>query len=117
MAHAVIDDDLAAELRKLGPLGEFAIDIQGVLREFCINSSQFMGFDLPDPIAMAIAIDPSIVTKEKSLYVDVIPGDGPARGQSVVDVLSNLKKKPNCRVIYEADRERFLALLKRSLSA
>jgi len=117
VAHAVIDDDLAAELRKLGPLGEFAIDIQGVLREFCINSSQFMGFDLPDPIAMAIAIDPSIVTKEKSLYVDVIPGDGPARGQSVVDVLSNLKKKPNCRVIYEADRERFLALLKRSLSA
>jgi len=117
VAHAVIDDELAADLRKLGPLGEFAIDIQGVLREFCINSSQFEGFDLPDPIAMAIAIDPSIVTKEKSLYVDVIPGDGAARGQTVVDVLNNLKKTPNCRVIYAADRDRFIAMLRNSLSS
>jgi len=117
VAHAVIEDDLAAELRKLGPLGEFAIDIQKVLREFCFTSTQLTGFDLPDPIAMAIAIDPSIATKEKSLFVDVIPGDGPARGQSVVDVLNNLKKAPNCRVIYEADRERFIAMLRKSLSA
>lgn len=116
VAHAVIDDDLAAELRTLGPLGEFAIDIQKVLRQFCIESSQLAGFDLPDPIAMAIAIDPSIATKEASLYVDVIPGDGPARGQTVVDSLNNLKRKPNCRVIYQADRERFISLLKSSLS-
>ena len=65
---------------------------------------------------MAIAIDPSIATKEASLYVDVIPGDGPARGQTVVDSLNNLKRKPNCRVIYQADRERFISLLKSSLS-
>lgn len=117
VAHAVIDDALAAELRSLGPIGEFAIDIQGVLREFCRTSSHLDGFDLPDPIAMAIAIDPTIATKEKNLYVDVIPGDGPARGQTVVDTLDNLKRKPNCRVIYQADRERFLKLLKVSLAS
>jgi inosine-uridine nucleoside N-ribohydrolase len=66
---------------------------------------------------MAIAIDPSLVTKEKSLYVDVIPGDGAARGQTVVDVLNNLKKTPNCRVIYAADRDRFIAMLRNSLSS
>lgn len=116
VAHAVIDDDMAAELRTLGPLGEFAIDIQKVLRQFCIESSNLNGFDLPDPIAMAIAVDPTIATKEASLYVDVIPGDGPARGQTVVDVLNNLKRKPNCRVIYAANRDLFLSMLRKSLS-
>ena len=59
-AHAVIHDELAAELRSLGTLGQFAVDIQGVLREFCRTETILDGFDLPDPLAMAIALDPSL---------------------------------------------------------
>ena len=116
VAHAVITDQLAAELRTLGKLGEFAIDIQKALREFCRTTTKLDGFDLPDPIAMAIAIDPTIVTKEANFFVDVVAGDSPARGQSFVDTLDTLKRSPNCRVIYEADRDRFLAALRTSLS-
>ena len=116
VAHAVISDQLATELRALGKLGEFAIDIQGALREFCRTTTQLDGFDLPDPIAMAIAIDPTIVTKEARFFVDVVAGDSEARGQSMVDTLNNLKRTPNCRVIYQADRDRFLAALRASLS-
>ena len=115
-AHAVIHDELAAELRSVGMLGAFAMDIQAVLREFCRNETMLDGFDLPDPLAMAIAIEPTIVTREAHHFVDTISGDGPARGQTIVDERGNSGREPNCRVIYEVDRERFLELLHASLT-
>jgi len=114
-AHAVIHDELAAELRSLGTLGQFAVDIQGVLREFCRTETVLDGFDLPDPLAMAIALDPSIVTREAQHFVDVIPGDSAARGQTIVDERGASGKDVNCRVIYEADRDRFLDMLHQAL--
>jgi len=114
-AHAVIHDELAAELRSLGTLGAFAVDIQAVLREFCRNETMLDGFDLPDPLAMAIAIDPSIVLAEARHFVDVIPGDGPARGQTIVDERGSSGREPNCRVIYEVNRDGFLGLLHEAL--
>ena len=83
---------------------------------FRSTTTKLDGFDLPDPIAMAIAIDPTIVTKEARYFVDVVAGDSPARGQSFVDTLDTLKRSPNCRVIYEADRDRFLEVLRGSLA-
>ena len=97
-------------------LGAFAMDIQAVLREFCRNETMLDGFDLPDPLAMAIAIEPTIVTREAHHFVDVISGDGPARGQTIVEERGNSGREPNCRVIYEVDRERFLELLHASLT-
>ena len=114
-AHAVIHDELAAELRSLGTLGAFAVDIQAVLREFCRNETMLDGFDLPDPLAMAIAIDTGIVTREARHFVDVIPGDGPARGQTIVDERGSSGRDANCRVIYEVNRDRFLGLLHEAL--
>ena len=114
-AHAVIHDELAAELRSLGTLGAFAVDIQAVLREFCRNETMLDGFDLPDPLAMAIAIDPSIVTREARHFVDVIPGDGPARGQTIVDERGSSGRDANCRVIYKVNRDGFLGLLHEAL--
>ena len=87
-----------------------------MLREFCRNETMLDGFDLPDPLAMAIAIEPTIVTREAHHFVDVISGDGPARGQTIVDERGNSGREPNCRVIYEVDRERFLQLLHASLT-
>jgi len=115
-AHAVIHDELAAELRSVGMLGAFAMDIQAVLREFCRNETMLDGFDLPDPLAMAIAIEPTIVTREAHHFVDIISGDAPALGQTIVDERGNSGREPNCRVIYEVDRERFLELLHASLT-
>jgi purine nucleosidase len=116
IASAIIDDELAAELRTLGPIGELAIDIQVTLRKFCSEVSHFEGFDLPDPIAMAVLIDSDIVEREANLYVDVIDGDSQGRGQTIVDTLSNYKKEPNCRVIYAVSRERFIEQLKEALA-
>lgn len=112
---AVVMDDFAAELRALSPLGQFAIDIQRHVREFCHSVTQINGFDLPDPIAMCVAIDDSIVTKEELRYVDVILGEGDARGQTMVDWLGVTKKPVNTRVILRADQQRFRGMLREAL--
>ena len=117
VADAVISDALAAEIRALGPLGAFCVDIQKVLREFCRNETKLDGFDLPDPIAMAVAIEPDMATSEAHLRVEIMLGEGHVRGQSMVDHLGGTKREPNCRVVYRVDRERFVGALKAACSA
>ncbi|MBU6256359.1 MAG: nucleoside hydrolase, partial [Chloroflexi bacterium] len=117
VADAVIEDSLAAELRALGPLGEFSIDIQRVLRKFCEESSKLKGFDWPDPIAMAVALEPDIVTSEAHRRVEVSLGLGHERGQTIVDHLDNTKREPNCRVVYRVDRQRFIDLARAAFRA
>ena len=114
---AVVTDDLAAELRALSPLGEFAIAIQRQVREFCHSVTQINGFDFPDPIAMCVAIDDSIITKEETRYVDIILGEGDARGQTMVDWLGVTKKPANTRVVLRANQVRFQHMLRAALRA
>ncbi|MFM8279882.1 MAG: nucleoside hydrolase [Candidatus Limnocylindrus sp.] len=112
VADAVIEDPLAAEIRALSPLGAFCVDIQKVLRIFCEESSKLKGFDWPDPIAMAVALEPDIASREAHRRVEVSLGQGHERGQTIVDHLGNTKRTPNCRVVYRVDRERFIRMVK-----
>jgi len=112
---AVVDDGLAAELRGLGPLGRYAVDIQRTVREYCRTQTGLDGFDLPDPIAMCVAIDDAIVTKEETRYVEVVLGEGHARGQTMVDWLGVTKKPANCRVVLRADQAKFHSMLRAAL--
>ena len=112
---AAIDDALAAELRSFSPLAEFAIDIQRHVRQFCEEVTQVKGFDFPDPIAMCVAIDDSIVTSEVDRYVEVILSEGHARGQTMVDTLDVLRKPANTRVVLRADQAKFHAMLRAAL--
>ena len=112
VADAVVDDALAAEIRAVGPLGAFCIDIQRTLRRFCEESSKLKGFDWPDPIAMAVALEPDIATSESLRRVEISLSDGHGRGQSIVDHLDNTKRPPNCRVVARVDRGRFLDMVR-----
>jgi purine nucleosidase len=107
--YAVFDDADAAKLRALGPLGEFSVDIQRTLIEFCRTHTKLDGFDLPDPIAMAVAIDPAVATDVRRARVEV----DTATGQTVVDEAA----PPNANVVVAASRERFLALLRDALQS
>ena len=110
--YATFGPDESARLRAIGtPLATFCIDIQATLTTFATESSGLEGFDLPDPITMAIALDPAIATKTKRLFVAVETGGDWCRGQTVVDHLGVTGREPNVTVVVEADRERFLALL------
>ena len=117
LADAVIDTDLAEELRNLGPLGQFSIDIQKSLRRFIEEVTGRTGFDWPDPIAMAVALEPDIASSEAHRRVEVSLGLGHERGQTIVDHLGNTKREPNCRVVYRVDRERFIEMTRKAFRA
>jgi purine nucleosidase len=117
LADSVIDTDLAEELRNLGPLGQFSIDIQKSLRRFIEEVTGRTGFDWPDPIAMAVALEPDIASSEAHRRVEVSRGLGHERGQTIVDHLGNTKREPNCRVVYRVDRERFINMTRKAFRA
>jgi inosine-uridine nucleoside N-ribohydrolase len=61
------------------------------------------GLTLPDPVTMAIALDPSVCTARKKHYVDVETGGDLTRGMTVVDQNGVLTKGPNIEVCWAID--------------
>jgi purine nucleosidase len=112
--YAVFPPEDAAELHALGPLGAFSVDIQRTLIEFTRKETQLEGYDLPDPIAMAVALDPSVATDVRRVHVEVETGGDFTRGQTVIDH-RNTFGEPNADVVFDASRERFVALLRDAL--
>jgi len=112
--YAVITPVDADELRALGPLGAWSVDIQRTLIEFCREHTLLDGFDLPDPIATAVALDPGVATEVRRLHVAVETKGELTRGETVVDYRGRTQP-PNVDVVLTASRERFLALLRDAL--
>lgn len=66
----------------------------------------------PDPLAMAVALDPSIVTRAEAHRVYVGYGPGLDRGLTVVDWLDRYDDRPAVQIVLEVDRPRLLDLLR-----
>lgn len=113
--YATFTIDEAERLRSVSDLAAFCIDIQCGLRDFGIQSLNQIGFDLPDPMAMAVALEPDVATRVSRLHVAVETTSELTRGATVIDHLRNSGTPPNADVVLEASRERFLDLLGRSL--
>ena len=115
--HAFLRDDEVASIKALNTkLAHFAMDIQRAVYEFATKESKLPGFDLPDPIATAIAIDDSLVVRSINTAVQVVLSDGITRGQTVVDHNHLLKDRPQVEVVLESSKARFLAVLHKALS-
>jgi purine nucleosidase len=114
---AVVDADLADEFRALGtPVAEFCMDIQAVVAAFCATETKLSGFDLPDPIAMAHAIDPAIAIEMEHLNLRVETDSPLTRGMVVMDVLGFTGLPANAHVVTSADRDLFLSMLRDALT-
>ena len=94
-------------LTTLGPLGEFVHQINGAVDAYA-RSHGLAGYDLPDPIAMAIAIDPTIATSITSAPVRVTCEGEDHRGASVVEGGS---ERPAMDIVWTADELAFKAQL------
>ncbi len=115
--HAFMDPATVNRIRSLDTeLASFAMDIQATVNEFAKTTTQLPGFDLPDPIAMALAIDDSLINFSQQLYVEVVLAEDITRGQTVVDHLAQLGQPPNTEVVLEASRKKFLSMLESALS-
>jgi purine nucleosidase len=113
---AVITPSESQMLRSIGtPFAQFSVDIQRVLEKFCENETHLAGFDLPDPIAMAYAINSGIADEFQDLYLTVETKSPVTEGMVVMDTLGVLHESPNARVITSARHEVFMSMLTDSL--
>jgi purine nucleosidase len=69
------------------PLARFAIECNSRAQEAYFEQTGEHGISLPDPVAMSIALDPSIVTAHTENYVGVETTSELTRGMTVVDRL------------------------------
>jgi purine nucleosidase len=82
-----LNPDEMARVRALNtPYAHFTIDCNAVAIE---SSRQFdsHGLGLPDPVAMAVALDPTICTRTAQHFVEIETGSDLTRGATVVDAL------------------------------
>jgi len=115
--YAVLEPDDAAALRAVGtPVAKMCVDIQRTLTQFCLQTTKLTGFDLPDPIAMAYAIDPSVATATRRLHCTVECTSPLTRGMVVMDILGFSGQPPNTVVVTAADRDLFMAMLHASVT-
>ena len=116
VTSAVYSNEEAKRVRAIGtPYAEFSVDIQAVLDDYAKEVSHLDGFDLPDPIAMAVAIDPSIAETSR-VNVEMIIGDDANRGRDVIDWTGVTGKNPNVDVVTHVPEQAFRAILERLLS-
>ena len=114
--YAVISDDDAATLRQIGTdKAIVAMDTQATVRDWCANTSGVDGFDFPDPIAMAIALQPEAILESHEAAVSVRVEDGPVRGMAIVDTRNYTEQTKSTTVVTRADRDVFMDLLRKSL--
>jgi len=115
ITSAIVDAARHERLQAIdSPLSRFAVDIAQVVRRFCLEHGH-EGDDLPDPIAMAHALDPS-VSEISRMHVNVMFGDGGQRGVMEVDRLGYVGGEANVDIVTHYPSDHFFELLFRSLS-
>lgn len=75
------------------------------------------GLVAADALAMAVALDPSIVTRSEKRAVAVELDGSLTRGATVVDWAGRLGFPAQANIVLEVDHERFAAMVRRALGA
>jgi purine nucleosidase len=69
----------------------------------------------PDGLALAVAVEPEIVTKSETRHVSIELHGSQTRGQTVVDWYGSTGKAPNTEIILEMNQDRFIQLMENGL--
>jgi purine nucleosidase len=100
-----------AEIDAIAHLGTQAAELlssmTGPLESFCRRVIHSDGYDLPDPLAVAIALRPDLVTSGGDYWVDVETAGSRSRGMTIVDHLGIEKRTPTAFVVTGADEVEF----------
>ncbi len=110
ISSAIVSPELHEALQAMGTdLSVFAVSVAQVVRRYCLDKG-LLGDDLPDPIAMAHAIDPSVATISR-LHVNVLSGNGGQRGVMEIDRLGYVGGEPNVDIVTHYPSDHFFAML------
>jgi purine nucleosidase len=86
---AVLNPSDIQQILSLGtPVAKFAIECNSRAQQAFLEQTGEHGISLPDPVAMAVALDESIVTSQSEHFVDVETESELTRGMTVVDRLN-----------------------------
>jgi inosine-uridine nucleoside N-ribohydrolase len=127
---AVLSPADIESINKMGTaLANFAVECNSTARTAYRTQTGEDGISLPDPVAMSIALDPSIACESSRHYVDVETASELTRGMTVVDRLGVasdernratwaglLDRAPNAKVYWEIDAVRWKQALLAALS-
>jgi len=129
---ANLDDADIARVRALGtPRAHFTIDANKIALEANRRLFHDPGIGLPDPVAMAVALEPGIATRTSRHAVEVECDSPLTRGMTVVDSLDVVPRQlgdpagwpnaavsgpPNVTVVWQIDVSRFKERLFRALA-
>ncbi|MDA2970145.1 MAG: nucleoside hydrolase [Actinomycetota bacterium] len=114
---AMIDNRKIVEIEKLNTkYSKFTNDIQVVLRQMMKEIFGEDSYDLPDPLAMAVYLDQTIISQAIEVNVRVDTRDGMTRGGCILDFLNLEPNSHKIRVVQRCHQEKFFDLLKKSLS-
>ncbi|MBE2237229.1 MAG: nucleoside hydrolase [Caldilineaceae bacterium] len=112
---ALTDDEMAAIRAFDTPRAHFTLDCNAHALQVGRKSQGATGMMLPDPLTMAIALDPRVCTQRSWHYVDVACAEELTRGMTVVDELNVTDHKPNIEVCWEIDKRLWKEILYRTL--
>jgi len=87
--EAVLNPDDIRHVLSFGtPQARFAVECNSRAQEAYFEQTGVPGISLTDPVAMSIALDPTIVTHQSENYVDVETSSELTLGMTVVDRLN-----------------------------
>ena len=109
--YAVMTASDQAALRAVGTdRAAFVNDINAAVAHFCEEVTGLPGYDLPDPITMAAALRPQLITASEDAAVSVI-SNGPGRGTLLIDRRPGARPAPNVRLVTAVDEAGFKAMV------
>ncbi|MFG2606590.1 nucleoside hydrolase [Streptomyces sp. NPDC048514] len=91
------------------PMATFAHNINRTVADWARDVTGLPGYDLPDPVAMAVALDPGLVTRQERAHVQISVADE-TRGQMIVDRRVSAPA-PNITLVRRVDEAGFKRLL------
>jgi len=114
--EAALDEADMKHVRSLRTaFADFALDCNKAALKATTEWLGDPGLTLPDPVTMAIALDPSVCTARKKHFVDVETGSDLTRGMTIVDQHGVLNKEPNVEVCWAIDFGKWKEALYRML--
>jgi inosine-uridine nucleoside N-ribohydrolase len=116
LRYAFDEDEFDRWLAAGDARAEFFGKVFGTARAFNAGHGR-RGVIAADALAMAVAIDPSIVTRSERRHVAVELDGRLTRGATVVDWAGRLKQPANASIVMELDADRFAAMVRRALGA
>jgi len=106
----------------------FAIECNSYAQQALFVQTGEHGISLPDPVAMSVALDPTVGVRSSEHYVEVETGSELTRGMTVVDRLNVaadsrnravwaplLARRPNAKICWAIDTKRWKEALYSSL--